>query len=204
MKRYIALLAAAVLIITCFAGCNKTDLYYKDVTDTNYTAVKSVDGVVFLVPTEYNKVKEAYSAKDTASLSAEELAKHVYWAGNDTQYQMYKVGDFYLFVTTTSITDIKDKYTELSDAAALFSWLEFNNSDSNSSYSMESNDGTKIAFNGCYFKDTDTNITYNGSVVLLENKNDKKTYIIVVGYGDEDHSAAVKTIADKFLLANAD
>lgn len=207
MKKRLVSAALILAMAMIFCSCGSTDtmkIYYDGDFDTSsFNANKSIDGLIFLIPSSIYKNKIKYSTEAAKEYTdPNKAAKVIFYAFDGKDYQIWQAGTFYEYILSyDSLSNIKSKYTSLDKINALVKDLGITLSADNSEtfVSLQKDNATKITDN-VIIKNSETNSSYEGYVSMLENGDTGKTYVLLIGYGETGNSAAAKTIAENFTL----
>ncbi|MEG1614994.1 MAG: hypothetical protein RR343_05880 [Oscillospiraceae bacterium] len=210
MKKILSLALVVFTFVCVLSGCG-SDIYYDGKYDSeNFALNTDIDGVRFLIPVDYNNMKQTQEEinKKLQSIKNENdkikfINSRVTYVTNGTDYQLVKPNEFFLYVLNLKGLKGVESFDDVADLPKTFGIkkfisLEAGNVEKHSS--VTKNGCTRSIFNA-NIKDLETRSEYYGYVSIIEDSSKGTVYAIIAGFGDKEHYNTTKAIAENFYLA---
>ena len=211
MKKIISLALILLTFTLTLAGCGGKDIYFDGKYDSaKYALNTDLDGARFLVPVEYNNVKQSQEEINNELKKIESkdeqlkfIQTRVTYVTDGTDYQIIKPGEFYLYVLNLKGLKNIDQLTDLStlsQALGVDKFISFKDSNVEKYKCEKKNDYARATFSAI-ITDLQFKTDYQGYVSIIEDSDKGTVYAIVVGFGDTKHNSTAKEIATNLYLA---
>lgn len=212
MKRVLSLGLVLCLIVVSLTGCNSKITYNKNYDTSKYEAIKDISGVVFLEPLKYYNKIESYDAIKSTVSKLNDQEKIDYFKNhvesisyNNSDYQLMKLSDFYIYVMTLSGVSNITNYAnveQLPKVCGVDKFIKLESSNPSLKESVDEKNGTRIIFGSeITYTDQLGSSQYSGYTVLIQNKKESTVYAMIVGFTNSSNKSTAKEIAENFYLA---
>lgn len=211
MKRFVSIVLVISTLVFMLAGCGG-NIYFDGKYDSEKYALNSdINDVRFLIPVEYNSIKQTQNEinKQLESIKSEDekvnyIKDRVTYVTNGTDFQIIKPAEFYLYVLNLNGIKNIEKLTELTSLPKSFGisdFMSFENADVKK-YDCATKNGCTRATFSAKINDLTMQTQYSGYVSMIEDTENNKVFAIIVGYGDGKNNDTAKEIAENFYLAD--